>query len=105
MFDSEFNLTLNMLIVNDSVGHNYPMGWVLGWVMTPGHDDGQFYSGWASGDFAQINGAFAYDARDGKGPRTLWEACPNGVAKNWNIYWNPPTGGGCIPVGLEVVAI
>lgn len=101
----EPNATLHLLIVNNSVGHTYPMGKVMGWIMHKGNNDGLFYSGWALGDFVQINGVFAYDARDGKGPRTLWEACPEGVVNNWIVYWNPPAGRGCIPVGLDVVAI
>lgn len=105
--DSSIKTIKDMRIVNDSAGHSYPMGWVLNWVRFVNNPPtGQFYSGWASGDFVQVNNAFAYDARDGKGPQTLWQACrsPTTAANTWAVFWNPPTSG-CIPVELSVVVV
>lgn len=95
-----------LLIVNDSVGHTYPMGWLINRLRSPNDPtSGEFFSNWASGDYVQVNNAFAYDARDGKGPQTLWYACPDDFTeKTWIIFWNTPSSK-CVPVQLSVVAV
>lgn len=104
--DPSLDLPAGMLIVNDHNGHDYPMGWLVTWVRLGNEGPGtHFFSGWASGDFVQVNNAFAYDARDGNGPQSLWKACSNRYTANtWSVFWNPPSSG-CIPVVLSVVKV
>lgn len=89
MWDADFGLA-RIVVVS-------PEGRVQLWY----YGFGTIPSNFKKDGFAVVNGAFTLDVRDGKGPQSLWKACPDVDYPRFNIAWNAAYASGCVVVELR----